>query len=138
EAGIAVVKERKTAVASLGLGPCEVPIVEIRAIVLKPGQHGGIARGVRPNALNLPDTQRLIQGCEGRATPADPAHAELQDAAIVPHVDGVLVRIQCQRVLVSMYAAVLRQKCPVGSRIRRGVDPNASEQDRGWIGGRYQ
>src|SRR5215813_333692 len=139
EAGIAVVKERKTAVASLGLGPREVPTIEIRAIVLKPGQHGGIARGVRPNALNLSHTQRIIQGREGRHTTADPAaYAELEDTAIVTYVDGVLVRIQCKRVLVSVYAAVLRKKCPVGSRIRRCVDPNASEKDAGWINGRHQ
>ena len=138
KAGIAVVEEHKTAVASLGLGPREVPTVEIRTIVLKPGQHCGIARWVRPNALNLPDTQSIIQGHEGRDTTADPAQAELEDTAIVAHVDGVLVRIQCQRVLVGVYAAVLRQKRPTGSRIRRCVDPNASEKDRGWIGGRHQ
>src|SRR6266478_1412957 len=138
EVGIAVVKEYKTAVAGLGLSPRDVPAVEIRAIVLKPGQHGGVAGRMRHNALNLPNTQRIIQGREGRALTTDPAQAELEDAAIVAHVDSVLVRIQCQRVLVRVYAAVLRQKRPAGSRSRRCIDPNASEKDRRWIGGRHK
>src|SRR6266550_611644 len=112
ETGIAVIKEHKAAVAGFGLSPCYIPFVEIRAIILKPGQHGVVVGGMRPNTLNLPDTERIIQSREGRAISTDVLQAELEDAAIVTHVDSVPVRIQCQRMLVSVHAALLRKKSP--------------------------
>src|SRR5262245_50370250 len=113
--GIAVIKKHKPTVAGFGLSPRYIPVVEIRPIILKPGQHGVVAGGMRPNTLNLPDTERIIQGGEGRASSTDALQAELEDAAIVTHIDSISVRIQCQRMLVGVYPALLRKKCPVGS-----------------------